>query len=450
MSLRETTAPQRGMGSIAHFFLSDSNVNRQENGPQANQKEITSDLEVANSGQAAIGVEKESTEQTKEKSLHTELLLGEVILADHLSKADEKVKAYVEYLKGLEEKVGLVNIDAGEAYQLEREGQKGCQRQVIAETEDIEGGLIPALNELAGYYDVLLVNLEASFRRRAQELIENCTWVTVLSTCREGDIIETYKNLKWLAEDIGWEGKIYLFVCEVPGDSEEEAEEKSLRVFDKLTDTAQKFLKVEVELTGYQLQKSDPVKTATVAEPEQKISAEVTEEKEIKNNPEEKQSVGQERPNGLTIFRPMPIVSLPRSDDELNDILQLALPVWPGVLSAPVMVPIPREKDIVERILIDSTGRSYVTDASLQSDENFSVRALTRRKWLEDNLSLIAGYCRQVRIDQDLIPGVVLAGAGSLEALKITCAAISDFPCHLLQLYFLQTGEDFSLLSVPR
>ena len=446
MSLRETTAPQRGMGSIAHFFLSESTVNRQENDLQANQKDITSDPEGANFGQVAVG----SAEQTKEKSLHTELLLGEVILADHLSEADERVRAYVEYLRRLEEKVGVVQIDASEAYLLEGEEQEGHQRKVIAETEDIEGALIPALNELAGHYDVLLVNLEASFRRRAKELIENCTWVTVISTCQEGERIETYKNLKWLAEEVGWEGKIYLFVCEVPGDSEDEAEEKSLRVFDKLTDTAQKFLKVQVELTGYQLQKKAPVKKATLAEAEHKIRAEVTQEKESKNSLEEKQSVGQERSNRLTIFRPMPIASLPRNDDELKDILQLALPGWPGVFSAPVMVPIPREKDIVERILIDSTGRAYVTDASLQGDEKLSVRALTRRKWLEDNLSLIAGYCRQVRIDQDLIPGVVLAGAGSLEALKITCSAISDFPCHLLQLYFLQTGEDFSLLSVPR
>jgi hypothetical protein len=146
---------------------------------------------------------------------------------------------------------------------------------------------------------------------------------------------------------------------------------------------------------------------------------------------------------------PVVVGQLPRSDQELADALQLALPGWltrlPTVMSLPVNFP--ADIDPAVRIFVDANGRLHLFLASLDGGE-ILPRVLKARRWLTDNLALIISHCRQIKIDRSLPIGIVLVTGGSIDTLRQSCGQISDFPVQVLQLHLLQNDMGSSLLVI--
>lgn len=489
MSTLPPTRRDRGIGSIAHFFLT-KNDSQATDIPHRNPPSPSTDILTPAPEISCQCAPSESVVASPE------VLLGETLLADHLPDHQKRIQAYVRYLADQEERVALVNIDNCEARLLEgvpEEKNDGPSHTVIAETEDVTGLLIPALNELVENHDILLANLDESFRERAGELIKNCTWVTVLCTCSDDDIVETYKTIKWLVQEIGWEDKIFLFVCDVPGESDIEMEKNALKVFGKIAETTRRFMRAEVELTGYEenptSQQPLDIETEPASEKIENLSGsehDIPDNAQATNNTQEtsdtqdtssSQATGNaqsmssdsvstsdcssrdsssdyirvEKNNKPAVHTPISVESLPQDDCRLCDALQLAISDWLKVVPAPMLVPLPLPEDIdpAGRIVIDMNGRLYILLAGLSADNNITERALAARKWLTDNISLVWGYCRQLQIDRTLQPGLILVAGGSVDSLKTACSQISNFPCHILQLHFLYNSGKWSLLPIP-
>jgi len=501
MSTLPSTRRDRGIGSIAHFFLTKNDSQATDvphrNPPSPSTTLLTPAPEPVtapeDNEQNCVSAEVPSPPIPEINCqcapmapavVSPEVLLGETLLADHLPDYQKRIQAYVRYLADQEERVALVNIDNCEAQLLEggsEEKNNGLPHTVIAETEDITGLLIPALNELVENHDILLANLNESFRERAGELIKNCTWVTVLCTCSDAEIVETYKTIKWLVQEIGWEDKIFLFVCDVPGESDIEMEKNALKVFGKIAETTRRFMRAEVELTGYEekptSQQPLDIETEPVSEKIENLSGseyDIPENAQATNNTQEASSsqetagdhvstaacsgrdssgdyVRVEKNNKPAVHTPIFVESVPQDDFQLCNALQLAISDWLKVVPGPMLIPLPLPEDIdpAGRILIDMNGRLYILLTGLSSDNNITERALAGRKWLTDNISFICGYCRQLRIDRTLPPGLILVAGGSVDSLKTACSQISNFPCHILQLHFLYNSGKWSLLPMP-
>jgi hypothetical protein len=150
------------------------------------------------------------------------------------------------------------------------------------------------------------------------------------------------------------------------------------------------------------------------------------------------------------VLSPVGVGKLPRSDGELADVLQLALPGWLKGIVTPMILPLGRSSDMDKsvRFLVDGNGRLFVLGVSLTASEDAFTKALQGRKWLEDNLSMILSACPQVRIDRSLEAGVILVAGGDVRFLQESVSQISEFPIQVKQLHLLQNESGSSILVI--
>ena len=149
---------------------------------------------------------------------------------------------------------------------------------------------------------------------------------------------------------------------------------------------------------------------------------------------------------------PVEVRTPPCNDEQLSDVLQLALPAWldflPGVINLPVTPP--ADIDPAVRILLDGRGALYIMLAGLNNDETMLSRALKARKWLLDNLNLIITPFSQLQPDRTKLPGLILvATPQATEHLKINCSQFPHTTCHIMQLHLMQNRDQWSLLILP-
>lgn len=461
----QTARPRRGIGSISHFFLSQ---------PDSDSGDRPHRVPPNPAKQSDYVEEPLCAVEDKSPNGIPDILLGEAVFADHLADHRRRLNSYVRHLNGQEENVAVIELDCCEAKLLgEYNEQNGSFNQtIIAETENSGRTLIPELNKLAEDNDILLISFDHSFGDSAKELIRKCTWVTVLCTCESSDVVETYKTIKWLVREVGWDDKISLYICDEAGSSEQKSAKE---IFDKLSDAAQKFLKADLQLTNCHSVSETVVNNdlaADLSDVTQSREADIFNCPEYSQGPKEKDSLqgaakigfsewpqpesanrkaenqaigGTNRP---LVFSPVNLERLPENDCQLSDALQCALPGWliavPGAMVVPVSLP--ADIDTAARILVDANGRLYVLLASLCPGENVLPRALAARKWLNENLQLVLGQFRQLQIDRTSAVGLILVSGGVIDLLKASCCQISEFPCHLMELILLQDGQKWSLL----
>ena len=153
-------------------------------------------------------------------------------------------------------------------------------------------------------------------------------------------------------------------------------------------------------------------------------------------------------PEGGEVLSPVGVSKLPRSDGDLADALQLALPGWLKGIVTPMILPLSRPGDMEPsvRFLVDGNGRLFVLGVSLTASEDALTKALQGRRWLEDNLSMILSSCPQVRIDRSLEAGVILVAGGEVSFLQESVSQIQEFPIVVKQLHLLQNEAGSSLL----
>jgi len=369
----------------------------------------------------------------------------------------------------------------------------------------VEASLKPALAELAERCDILLICAESELRQKAVDLLEHCRHAVVATTPEPNDMLAAYKAIKKLSPTT-WEDKdISVFVCGA------EDESSARLIYDKLAKTAWDFLAVDLSWGGWE-QPVDNVAERHLAAVETREEIllelvevlsphiETAERKEssqfsVHSSPEEEEveveseegeeeredssqftvhsSQGEEEeakeqmkeasmpaqawawhpavgmaPEKGEVLSPVVVVKLPRSDGELADVLQLALPCWLKGIVTPMILPLSRSSDMDKsvRFLVDGNGRLFVLGASLAASEDAFAKALQGRKWLEDNLSMILSSCPQVRIDRSLEAGVILVAGGDVSFLHESVSQIQEFPIVVKQLHLLQNEAGSSLL----
>jgi len=366
---------------------------------------------------------------------------------------------------------------------------------------NIADTLTSTLSDLARRCDILLVNIAQGKLPQVRELIELCRHTVVITTCSPADMVETYKTIKYLSP-LAWKDMdISLFVC---GADDENAARK---IHQKLNSTAWEFLGIDLKWAGWehlptnvkerilgsfegdqelldelaeflagkgshlgpaqeQICESLKEQTDDSCAGQQNISREAERENILSfaaqtpptpaAGPVKNQSACPaatvpplETPAGRPIpLTPIGVAQLPRTDHELAQVLQLALPGWltqlPTVMALPVHLP--TDINPAVKILIDANGRLHVFFASLTGGGEILPHALRARKWLSDNLSLIIASCRQIKIDPSLPIGIILVTGGALDTLRPSSTQMGEFPTLVLQLLLLQNNSGSSLL----
>ncbi len=149
----------------------------------------------------------------------------------------------------------------------------------------------------------------------------------------------------------------------------------------------------------------------------------------------------------VPVMCPIEVVRFPGSDAELADLLQLALPVWLHSVASAVALPVrmPEINDKSIRFLLDAAGRIHILAGRISGSSEMVMDALAGRKWLKNNINMIAGQCRQLRVDISLEPGLVLVAQDNVQVLRKSLDAF-EFPCAVMQAQKLQTGMNRSML----
>jgi len=278
--------------------------------------------------------------------------------------------------------------------------------------------------------------------------------MVVLCSGERDDIIETYKTLKWLAGLEIKSGEVFLFICDVP-DSE-----AALDTYNKLSQTCRNFLHINLQYAGCSI--------AATGKTESKPQAAAAEEPAVVTSVQPKEEV---KPEIKPVSQPVPVVDagglgtkpvpqrpiphgpisvagFPNQDTELADILQLALPGWltdiPAAFPLPLRMPGP--VDPSARAIVDATGRLHIMLASLTGSHELLSKACQARKWLGENMNLIAGFCPQVKIDRSLAAGLILIAPPPMEILQNGASQIREFPILLKQLYLLLNDSNKAIL----
>ncbi|MBI9018397.1 MAG: hypothetical protein JEZ07_14180 [Phycisphaerae bacterium] len=242
--------PDRGIDSIAHLFLSraDKNNIKPRRVPPVQNSKAPEPQDVV-----------ELSDDVQESQLEPRAL-GEIILAGHLQDYLHKARLYAHYLLERDENIALLSIGQSHvhAVTINKENDEDPQPQVIAETEDIEKGLMPALAEFSSHYDNLLLLIEPSFMPRLPELLGNFEHMTILSTVGSHDLVESYKAIKAVAGHIDPQQQVSLFVCEAP--NSDAADD----VYYKLADTARSHLGITLIPAGCHIEKIEPISSTPI------------------------------------------------------------------------------------------------------------------------------------------------------------------------------------------
>jgi len=394
------------IGSIAHMFLSQSR-RKQGTTPGVSQP-------------ASYAQRRCSQEQSG--AFSGDGMVETVLLADHLSSIELQLRQYRAYRNGNDERVRVVDIR-----------QPG-----------------------------------------AAALIRSTGRVVVVCHGDPDHIVAGYKTIKWLSRQVDRPEKVSVFFCNVP--TAADAREAYL----KLSGVAEEFLGMEVGFAGYGLRLTQvsgvrKADTEPVAEREGENRLEDSDYptskrsggdagdqqdvlrlhgqlsgKESEQLREREIRAGTAGPLRPAVLSPVWGKALPASDGELADRLQLALPGWLRSVPTALALPLNLPEDIAEgaAVLLDAAGRLWVLGASLAGGETLLARALAARKWLVKNLELLAGHCRQLRIDTGLEPGLILVTGSQVEPLRASCSQIGKFPCTVMQVHLLRAPAGYGLLIV--
>jgi hypothetical protein len=462
MSDRPSIQTGRGIEGIAHLFLSQSSTGAR---PTRQKPGVVSTplAEDPPPPQPSPPIENPSAREADH--------FGIALLADHLENHWSRIHRYGEQLADQYGKIAVVNVDSCEAGLIEiienpasggtretltakpdddfwkaliAEEQGISPSQTIAETEDFPNNLRPALCEFAQDFAEVILHIDKSYQKSCREMLQHCSGVVVLCSSEPVDIIETYKTIKWLAElERNW-GEVFLFICDVP-DSE-----AALETYNKLSQTCRNFLRVNLQYAGCSAaiaEKKDNNGKETPAEVPvaEKFAEPVQEPVSVDRASRFETQPMNQRP---IPHSPIPVTVFPRQDAELADVLQLALPGWLGEIPTGLALPLckPSHVDPAARVLIDATGRLHIMLASLTGSPDLFSKALQARKWLNENLNLIASHCPQLKIDRSLAAGLILIAPPPLEILQNGGSQIREFPILIKQLHLLLNEEKAALL----
>jgi hypothetical protein len=444
---------KNGIDSIAHLFLSQSARNCRD--------------------------------QSSRTRKHPIIEPERIVLAYHLDDPYAKLRGYAKVLGNNGDKVVLVSLDDCEAQLLplsEGKTAHGADQSIVfAETEDIHEKLVPAIAGAIGGLDDcgagrvhVLINIDASFRYRGLELLDYYRELTMITTCQSQDVIETYKVLKDWSEYLGDLHKVSLFVCDA-ADSEAGDE-----VYYKLANAGKKFLNrvlipagcsmaagdltpaepeaalEETEAVDEQLPGEDDIPAETLELEEDIVDGDKTESVNTDVCAEKLQFFDSVVNSPQTLY-PIQVVSLPQDDVQLSNYLQLALPRWLTTVPTAMAIPLSLPRDIGSsvRVLIDATGRVHVLSAGLCASGDIINRGLAAYKWLSNNLTSIAGACRQLKIDLSAPAGLILVAGGVAETMEIAMDELNErelpepISCQIMKLYFLQNETESALLIMP-
>jgi hypothetical protein len=418
------------------------------------------------------------SQENKPDNLMSVNTLGIALLADHLENYLTRIRGYGEHIADQYGNVALLNIDSYEAGLIEimdrsiasgnqesasakqaddiwqailADEPKRIDSETIAETEDFENGLWPALKEFAQDYAEVVFHIDKSYQKHCRQLIEHCCRLVILTSCEHNDIIETYKVIKWLASDKQESKEAFLFVCDATN------ENAALEVHKKLAQTANDFLGMTLIYAGcstvankfkemsFEPESGSPINSAEIKNKENEESEQVKDIPSVPQSIDPPVSPVKQRPLPQC---PIPVVSFPNNDVELAEALQLALPGWLTDVPAAMVVPVSKPSDLepAARVLIDATGRLLVLLPSLTGNDNLLNQALHVRKWLSDNLNLIVNSCPQIKIDRSLPTGLILITPPPINSLQMSYSQIRQFPILFKQLHLLQNGSNKSIL----
>lgn len=500
----EANQPQRGIEGIAHHFL--SSMNQRPAGSKRQSPPPTpappNDKPIQPSPPQHVEPDSLKNETTIDSESAIKPPANELarllLISDHLDGSDEEVNRFVAQMAAQEGPMGLLDL-AGAQIRLsefQAESEPACAAELIDESinsawEELFGGdrlsqsdkqgtltdLPGQLTALQQRVEALVVHVSQRGETLAESLIAQCDQVIFLCGLEQKALLKTYQAIKRLAGAVP-KGKIvsvYIF-----GSNDEE---QAIEVYEKLVETAEKFLDRNIEWAGFE-QGHGPVEQTPLAvsqadrenveviksffgiglgqkEAEATVVDNTETAGEINEGCLEKQAPANVQQDdilqevtskpvgdGMEVFEPLVVVELPRGDGELADLLAERAGCWlkgtEGVMR--LQLPVIKELDDRVRVLIDGQGRLSILLAGLGAAEDYLYPLLEARRWIRSHLTLLQGFSGQIGIDEIAEIKLVLVGGGPGEGLSEVCGQLDyDF---MVKRVYLTANSTFKAVLV--
>ncbi|MBN2210451.1 MAG: hypothetical protein JW709_03565 [Sedimentisphaerales bacterium] len=150
------------------------------------------------------------------------------------------------------------------------------------------------------------------------------------------------------------------------------------------------------------------------------------------------------------IHQAIPIETFPEDDIWLTRLLAEQAVLWLVELHGPVVmdVRLPDRLDERGRVLVDGRGRLWGLLASLNDDSQLLPPGLILRHWINEHAGLLADACRGVYVDAAQHAGLILATAGMDRTLEDIAAETHTGDILTRRIHFLTRGLSRALLVV--
>jgi len=353
------------------------------------------------------------------------------------------------------------------------------------------------LSDLAGRSETLLVSPAHRHLRGMREILSCCKTAVVFCRSDSEGVIDAYQAVKWLVTEMDYAGEISLFVCDGRCDNIDD-------VHRRLAQTAETFLHVDIPYAEYpqpcevpmqpqnlpshlsmdmtshlinllqaelgsngtasEAQPKDPAGEVPPPIPPSDIAGRPLPESAGWKNPssssqpaepamgEPRLSSAKTEPSLPVPLRPIPVEEFPRTERQVADLLQMRVPMWlrhtPPALTLPVALPPPFDASF--RVILDSQGRAYLLAVNLLGDPGYLSAALQAREWIQEHLCQSMRHFHQLNFAPGEEAGMilVLGDVRLCEQTRRQAESITQFPCHVVQLHFLQTESDNFILLI--
>lgn len=485
--------PSRGIGSIAHWFLSQSgaappqssdSVNRPRRVPPGRPAAQTSSRPPATEPRqshrvAVIGPHQSDprenilrlAEQWASEDLSVGLLLinNSDITAIEMRLDDECPTENDGLVEGLQaDSCSEHTVIAGQIRQefqklFEPEGQLELPDKANDKPAKAAQMRFSSTSEAFGYLsarnDTILIGIGDIKETTAVELVDRCDSAIIVTRPHQDELVAGYKLLKQLQSSGAIRSKVSVFICDSPD------EQTAQSAYERLSRTAEQFLDMELDLAAGELSQSEScgenITTDILATIQTEPAAIAELEKILRNDTRQVQPADEatepvEEPVDMaglpSPLQTIPIERLPQTDRQLIEALGLNLGKWLNVVSCPIVLPIapicPDIPNCPARFIVDADGRAIVLFASIYPpDDGLLERAISVRDNFSGRIRSIMGRYRQVSIEASLDTGLILVAPGPLGCIRESFDKLAESHCFALQLYLLQNGpNDYSLL----
>ncbi len=466
----------RGISSIAHHFLSNIHPQRE-----------TSERKKPNPHQDSNQSDQNTQHQLHESQNSEHAFSKIAILCDHLECPENQITRFVKQTVFHDGSAGLVQTKNHHTklkyYSIPNETN---DHTIINDNTPIDGAwqelfgqnqsgdyseFYRCLSSISKTIETIFLEIPRKGPADYSDIIGYCDQTLILCQNNDKQIVQAYKQIKWLIENNITE---HISVFVVGNHQEEDA----IEIYEKLSSTTMKFLSKQIEWFGcddnslaiedikeQQLFECEGPLTDIISHwPTQAQPAPIIEQ--VDPTPADQPSPGlfteeileedsvdidlpqamQEVPSKSLprIHTPMAVDSLPTNDNQLSQQLIQTLDQW--MPSTHLDIPISCDLDPTIKVLLDSNNCLQILACSLTESDSLITKAIATKSWIKKHDKLLLGYFNNINLNIQHEPSYIFVTGCESSRIPAFIDEFSLNSSHIYKLLLLQSKGNSSLL----